>query len=325
MRNTLPVLIVLFISVLYYAVVSALSIIPRRRDTRSSITLKSSTQGQDSLSLSVSRRRQIISSALVATCNILSPQFSNAAIRDPKKTGILLPTKEEIETSIPTIYDDDENPMNGDIKTSFARLDSTPDTIFYQEPRFVEHVDEQAVKSMTSYISDTFLQSGDSVLDLCSSWTSHIRPDIQLQRVAGLGMNDKELEANKALTEWTVMDLNADKNVKLPYEDDSFDKIILQLSIDYLIHPLEVMKESSRVLKKGGKIAILFSNRLFLSKAVGLWSGKDDVDHAYTVGSYLFFSKGGFTDIKATDLSTRKGKDGIIIGDPLYVVTATKS
>jgi len=320
MRNTLPVLVVLFISGLY-DVVSALSIIPRRRDTRSPISLQSTTHD----SLSVSRRRYIISSALVATCNILSPQQSNAAIRDPK-TGILLPTKVEIETSIPTTYDDDENPMNGDIKTSFARLDSTPDTIFYKEARFVEHVDEQAVKSMTSYISDTFLQPNDSVLDLCSSWTSHIRPDIQLKRVAGLGMNDKELEANKVLTERTVMDLNVDKNVKLPYEDDSFDKIILQLSIDYLIHPLEVMKESSRVLKKGGKIAILFSNRLFLSKAVGLWSGKDDVDHAYTVGSYLYFSQGGFTDIKAIDLSTRKGrKDGIIIGDPLYVVTATKS
>ena len=319
MRNTLPVLVVFFISAMY-DVVSALSIIPRRRDTRSPISLQSTTQD----SLPVSRRRYIMSSALVATCNILSPQFSNAAIRDPK-TGILLPTKEEIETSIPTTYDDDENPMNGDIKTSFARLDSTPDTIFYNEPRFVEHVDEQAVKSMTSFISDKFLQSGDSVLDLCSSWTSHISPDVQLKRVAGLGMNDKELEANKVLTEWTVTDLNADKNMKLPYEDDSFDKIILQLSIDYLIHPLEVMKESSRVLKKGGKIAILFSNRLFLSKAVGLWSGKDDVDHAYTVGSYLCFSKGGFTDIKATDLSTRKGKDGIIIGDPLYVVTATKS
>ena len=60
------------------------------------------------------------------------------------------------------------------------------------------------------------MQSGDSVLDLCSSWTSHIRPDIQLKRVAGLGMNNKELEANKALTEWTVMDLNVDKNAKLP-------------------------------------------------------------------------------------------------------------
>jgi len=114
--------------------------------------------------------------------------------------------------------------------------------------------------------------------------------------------------------------------VKLPYEDESFDVIVLQLSIDYLIHPLEVLKEASRVLKKGGKIAILFSNRLFLSKAIVLWTGSDDIEHAYTVGSYLRFCNGGFTDIKAEDLSTRKqkGKEKVIVGDPLYVVTAIK-
>ena len=144
--------------------------------------------------------------------------------------------------------------------------------------------------------------------------------------MAGLGMNAKELEANKSLTEWTVLDLNADTNVKLPYDDESFDVIVLQLSIDYLIHPLQVMKEASRVLRTNGKIAILISNRLFLSKAVGLWTGSDDIDHAYTVGSYLRFSEGGFEDIKAEDLSSRKqkGKERVIVGDPLYVVTATK-
>ena len=192
----------------------------------------------------------------------------------------------------------------------------------------MEHVDAQTVESMTSYISDRLLTSGDSVLDLCSSRTSHIRPGgtLELKRAAGLGMNAKELEANKALTDWTVLDLNADRNVKLPYEDESFDVIVLQLSIDYLIHPLEVLKEASRVLKKGSKIAILFSNRLFLSKAIGLWTGSDDIEHAYTVGRYLRFCNGGFTDIKAEDLSTRKqkGKEKVIVGDPLYVVTAIK-
>ena len=81
------------------------------------------------------------------------------------------------------------------------------------------------------------------------------------------------------------------------------------------------------MLRKNGKIAILFSNRLFLSKAIGLWTGSDDIEHAYTVGSYLHFCNGGFTDIKAEDLSTRKqkGKERVIVGDPLYVVTATKS
>jgi SAM-dependent methyltransferase len=109
------------------------------------------------------------------------------------------------------------------------------------------------------------------------------------------------------------------------FANESFDVVMCQLSIDYLTKPLDVMREVARILKPGGRVAILFSNRLFLSKAVGLWTGADDIDHAYTVGAYLHFSDGGFDSIKATDLSTRKkGKEKPIVGDPLYVVTAIK-
>jgi SAM-dependent methyltransferase len=274
---------------------------------------------------------------------LLSSGFTTSRIAyasTTSKTGILLPSVGEIEASIPSTWDEDyDNPLyNRDIKSAFSRLDNTPDTIFYTEPRFVEHVDENAVKTMTTYISTRLLHSGDSVLDLCSSWTSHIdqqQPHQQggggvgetliLKRVAGLGMNAKELEANTSLTEWTVMDLNTN-NIKLPYTDSSFDIVLLQLSIDYLISPLEVLKESSRVLKPNGRIAVLFSNRLFLTKAVGLWTGSDDIEHAYTVGGYLHFCGGGFTNIMAEDLSTRQqnGRERVIVGDPLYVVTATK-
>ena len=78
--------------------------------------------------------------------------------------------------------------------------------------------------------------------------------------------------------------------------------------------------------KPGGTVAILYSNRLFLSKAIGLWTGSDDIEHAYTVGCYLHYCNGNFKNIKAEDLSTRKqkGKERVIVGDPLYVVTATK-
>ena len=221
------------------------------------------------------QRRQFLSS--ISTSIIiqsLATQPANAAIRDPK-TGILLPSVGEIESSIPQTWDEDDNPFASlSESVSFSRLDASDDKIFYAEPRFVEHVDQQVVDSITSYVSDSLLQNGDSVLDLCSSWTSHITPGkLDLKRVAGLGMNAKELEANKALTEWAVQDLNENKNVKLPYENDSFDVVMCQLSIDYLIHPLEVMKEVARVLKPGGKVAILISNRLFLTKAVGLWTG----------------------------------------------------
>lgn len=274
------------------------------------------------------RRREFLSSSIgIITTSQQHPQPANAAIRDPK-TGILLPSIGEIEASIPQTWDDE----SGDTiftPSSFSRLDSSDDKVFYAEPRFVEHVDSQAVDSMTSYISNRLIQSGDSILDLCSSWTSHIAPTkkIQLKRVAGLGMNAKELEANTSLTEWIVQDLNENTNVKLPYESESFNVVLCQLSIDYLIHPLEVMREVSRVLQPRGKVAILISNRLFLTKAVGLWTGSDDIEHCYTVGSYLHYCGGGFVDIKAEDLSTRtkSGKEHLIVGDPLYVITAIKA
>jgi hypothetical protein len=56
---------------------------------------------------------------------------------------------------------------------------------------------------------------------------------------------------------------------------------------------------------------------------VGIWTGADDIDHAYTVGCYLYFSNGGFENIVARDQSTRRNNR--IVGDPLYVVTATKA
>lgn len=111
---------------------------------------------------------------------------------------------------------------------------------------------------------------------------------------------------------------------QLPYGDNAFDTVLCQLSIDYLTKPMDVLKEVSRVLKPGGSVHILISNRLFLSKAVGLWTGADDLDHAYYVACYLYFCGGDFVNMQAKDLSTRRGRDQRIVGDPMYVVTAKK-
>jgi ribonuclease HII len=259
------------------------------------------------------------------------------------RTGIALPDVGEIESAVPTDWNGVDNPISSSGSSgSLGRLDSTSDAIFYQDPRFVEHVDEQAVRLLTEYVSSVAVQpSTESVLDLCSSWTSHLSSTAstspQPRRVAGLGMNAQELRQNAALTEWVVQDLN--QQPPLPYQDNSFDCVLCQLSIDYLTRPLQVCREVLRVLKPGGTVHILFSNRLFLSKAVALWTGADDVDHAFTVASYLHFcsgdgtvensdqktTKGGsrFGAIRAKDLSVR-GRDGRIRGDPLYVVTAIK-
>lgn len=258
------------------------------------------------------------------------PAPVHAMSSDPT-TGILLPDVGELSSAIPKDWSIVDNPFQANDGTTltsnmFTRLDTTPDSLFYSNPRFVEHVDTNAVQIMTSYISTQALSPGDAVLDLCSSWTSHIDPAVSktVSRVVGVGMNEQELQANPVLTEHVVQDLNRDPTLSL-YRDQEFDVVLCQLSIDYLTKPLEVMKEISRILKPGGKVHVLFSNRLFLSKAVGLWTGADDLDHAYYVACYLHFCGGDFATILAQDLSTRKGRDQRIVGDPMYVVVGEKA
>ena len=160
-------------------------------------------------------------------------------------------------------------------KGAWRRLDETDDSLFYDKPKLVYHIDDAAVQAATRYYAQSFKELAAArqqpldVLDLCSSWVSHYPTDgVRYGRVAGLGMNAEELQANRQLSEWVVRDLN--KEPRLPFADGSFDAVTCTVSIDYLTEPLAVMREVARVLRPGGRIAILISNRLFFSKAVAL-------------------------------------------------------
>jgi len=219
-----------------------------------------------------------------------------------------------------------------DFENDFRRLDESLDSKFYESSRFVEHIDAPAIKSLILFhdkeialasqdISTTFRTKVD-ILDLCSSWVSHISPSPLMQtkaNIIGLGMNEKELNANKMLSKSVVQDLNSDGDVRLPFGDKSFDIVLLQLSVDYLIHPIEVLKEANRVLRDDGSIYISFSNRMFIQKAVAVWTGKSDLEHIEIVGRYLHFA-GGFQDSPTVfNLSPPS-----LSSDPLYVVKAKK-
>jgi hypothetical protein len=140
----------------------------------------------------------------------------------------------------------------------FARSDESADSEFYSQPRFVTHIDDGAIGVICDYYSAT-MHEGADVLDMCSSWISHLPPDLKLGRVAGIGMNAEELGRNERLTEWEQQDLNV--NPKLPYDDASFDFVCNVVSVDYLNKPLEIFKEMHRVLRPGGSAIMSFSNR----------------------------------------------------------------
>ena len=191
---------------------------------------------------------------------------------------------------------------------AFVKLDPTDDAEFYARPRLVTHIDDGAIDALTDFYR-TILPPG-VVLDLMSSWVSHLPPEVAYAEVIGHGMNADELNANARLGRRFVQDLNRDH--RLPLTKASVDAAMICVSIQYLERPVAVLVGLARVLRPGAPVVISFSNRCFPTKAVAIWRALDADDQARLVSLYL--ERAGFTAIEARRL--RDGADG----DPLTVV-----
>jgi SAM-dependent methyltransferase len=199
----------------------------------------------------------------------------------------------------------------------FVRQDETPDAEFYHQPRFVTHIDAPAIAAVTQLYREYFSPNTD-LLDLMSSWVSHLPPEIPYRRVVGLGMNRAELAANPRLATFVVQDLNQQPG--LPFADQEFDGATICVSIDYLTQPVAVLRELARVLRPRAPLVITFSNRCFPSKAVAAWHALDDRGHLALVRQYLL-AAGGWQAIKLLDRSPQlPGRS-----DPLFAVVARTS
>jgi SAM-dependent methyltransferase len=196
---------------------------------------------------------------------------------------------------------------------AFRRYDESPDGLFYVQPRFVTHIDEAAVDAVTQLYRD-FFPVGGTILDLMSSWVSHLPAEIDYARVFGVGLNQQELAANPRLTDFRVQDLNA--NPHLAFQSAEFDGAAICVSIQYLTQPVVTLRELGRVLLDGAPLVVTFSNRCFPTKAVAIWQALDDAGHAQLVERYLR-QAGNWTDIEALDRSPRQPGS-----DPLYAVVA---
>ena len=194
---------------------------------------------------------------------------------------------------------------------AFGRMDETPDEEFYRRPRLVTHIDGRAIAAVTQLYRELF-PAGGEVLDLMSSWISHLPPEVEYGRVVGLGMNETELRRNDRLDAYAVQNLNEDP--RLPFGDAEFDACGVCVSIDYLTRPVEVLREVGRVLKAGAPVVITFSNRCFPTKAVAVWHQLDDRGHMRLVEGYLQ-EAGSFGNVRSLDRSPRR-----LFSDPLYAV-----
>jgi hypothetical protein len=195
------------------------------------------------------------------------------------------------------------------VDSDMGRLDPTDDSNFYDAPRFVTHIDDFAIQSLTSYYKDEitaiYEKNGGErkvdILDLCSSWISHYPVELEdkLGLTVGIGMNEEELAANKQLFMHYTQNLNVNPSLS-QFEDNSFDIVTNVVSVDYLTKPKEIFEEMHRVLRPGGIALMSFSNRCFPSKAVAMWLQADDIERLTIVASYFHYSA-EWSSIEALD------------------------
>jgi len=172
--------------------------------------------------------------------------------------------------------------------SAFTRIDESSDECFYQAPRFVTHIDAPAIEAVMQLYRER-IAADSTVLDLMSSWTSHLPPEVSYAAVVGLGMNQTELESNPQLTSYVVHDLNAAP--ELPFDDATFDAAVICVSVQYLTTPVAVMRELARVMRPRAPLVITFSNRCFPTKVVALWNLLDDNGHSRLISRYLADAK----------------------------------
>lgn len=191
---------------------------------------------------------------------------------------------------------------------AFKKWDLADDCEFYAHPRFVTHIDETAIAALTSFYRET-LPTGGVLLDLMSSWVSHLPSEAAYAEVIGHGMNEAELAANPRLGRRFVLDLN--RSPRLPLCGSSVDAAMICVSIQYLQQPIAVLREIARVLKSGQPLIVSFSNRCFPTKAVAIWQALGDAGHAQLVELYL--RRSGFAAIETKTLCDGRASDPMTV------------
>ena len=206
-----------------------------------------------------------------------------------------------------------------------SKLDPTNDNDFYTYPRFVTHVDDSFIAQLTELYRQQ-LKPHTRILDLMSSWVSHLPPEMEFDHVEGHGMNEEELAKNPRLDHYFLQNLNTE--LQFPFGDQSFDAVLIAVSVQYLQYPEAIFSEIHRLLKPGGMVIVSFSNRMFYEKAIAAWRDATDTGHIALVKRY-FEAVPGFSKSKVisrpASIPSFLQSLGFFGSDPFYVVLGERN
>ena len=203
------------------------------------------------------------------------------------------------------------------------KWDASDDALFYAEPRFVHHLDAAFRQRLTALYSER-IPAGSVVLDLMSSWVSHLPETTTYASVIGHGLNEKELAANPRLDRHWTQNLNRDQT--LPLDNGSVDATLIVAGWQYLQQPEAVAAELLRITRPGGQLIVAFSNRMFFTKAPQVWTDGSDRDHLLYVAEVLI-AQGWPRPELISEQTRASGLAGLIgaKGDPFFAVIATRT
>lgn len=205
-----------------------------------------------------------------------------------------------------------------------TKLDPSNDNDFYSVPRFVTHVDEGFIDQLTELYREK-LQPDTRILDLMSSWVSHLPEEMKFDHVEGHGMNYEELQKNSRLDSYFVQNLNQNPQISLKNED--FDAVLITVSVQYLQYPEAIFAEIYRILKPEGLVIVSFSNRMFYQKAIAAWRDGTEASRVALVKQYIK-SIPGFSEPEIishqSSVPNFLAMLGLVGADPFYAVIAKK-
>lgn len=193
------------------------------------------------------------------------------------------------------------------------------------------------------------------LLDLCSSWCTHLPAVAKNWEVVGHGMNAAELRANHELRSWfvqvcrlasqhssllvrsqqrtqpvllTVQDLNEEPRLG-QFESGTFDAVLCANGWQYLTQPEALAAELSRVLVPSGIVVISFSSHCFEEKAIVAWLCRDMEQRADLVCKTLLangFVTAEVHGLKATAVTGTIGSNsgGAASSNSMRSTTATQ-
>lgn len=110
-----------------------------------------------------------------------------------------------------------------------------------------------------------------------------------------------------------------------------FDVVTCVVSIGYLIHPIQVLKELHRILKPNGKVLISQSSLYWPNKIIQMWIKMNEHERLELIDGYFFYAGGYNTPVKAYNITatisknkTTNNKIPKVDHLPIYMIEATK-